>query len=237
MFVNWKDNELIYDLYHLAQRTIILRIANADTPDWDKIEEYNNILRNHFKLALQTIPHCYEAKKRDLNFYLDTPINDFPHLNYLIKTIGVSEVIPGSTLSHYMEAIKAKKIPIRMIINQTNMPPLVDGTVGGWVRPEDLWNEYYKYVDYIEFDTPKEPTREDLMREQALFRIYAEQKTWSGEVDKIVENINHMAINRLLPKDFGEHRANCRQTCEIYSNCHYCYRALDLADSVKLKEI
>lgn len=246
MFVHWKDHELIYDLYHMAPKTIILRIPMGPRDlfkeDWKKVIEYHEALGSNFKLALTYPRHGLVVKDLGIPYYFETPVNDFPTVNMYIKQFGVSEIIPGTVLAHNMSALKAKGVPIRMIVNRHMMPVWdkeqfeVDGTVGAWVRPEDLWKTYSKYVDYVQFDIPIEPTRDELIREQALFRIYAEQKTWPGDIDKIVNDLNHKGINRLIVEDFGERRANCRQMCEINGNCHFCYRALDLANPELLKK-
>lgn len=246
MFVHWKDRELIYDLYHMAPKTIILRIPmNTELfrEDWEKIIEYHDALGRKFKLSLLYPRFGLTAKQLEIPYFFETPANDFPTLNLWKNHFGVSEIIPGATLSHYMDAVAAKGLPIRMIVNRHMMPRWdkeeikVDGTVGAWVRPEDLWKIYQTWVNFVQFDTPYEPDRDSLVREQALFRIYAEQKTWPGELNMLVDDLNHKGINRLIVENFGERRSNCRQMCEVNGNCHFCYRALDLASPDLLKKV
>lgn len=247
MFVLWKDHELIYDLYHLSPKTIILRIPLGPPElfkeDWEKIIEYHQALGSDFKLALKHPRHGIIAKDNGIPFFFEYPVNDFPTVNQYIKQFGVSEIIPGAVLSHNMSALEAKGVPIRMIVNRHCMPTWdkerfpTDGTVGAWVRPEDLWKTYAKYIKYVQFNIPDDPTKNELIREQALFRIYAEQKTWSGDIKMLIDDLNHDGVNRLIVDDFGERRANCRQMCEVNSNCHFCYRALDLANPTLLKRV
>ena len=136
-----------------------------------------------------------------------------------------------------MRELKRKNVAIRMRVDSHMMPTIsnekTDGTVGAWVRPEDLWGTYSKYISYVEFDT--EISHEGLKREQALFRIYAERKEWPGDIDMIVTELNHKGVNRLIVSDFGERRANCHQMCQVNGICHFCYRALDLANPTLLK--
>lgn len=245
MFIHWKDHDLIYDLYHLAPKAIIMRIpANQEMyrEDWEKVIEYRDALGENFRVALYTTKQGIVAKNLKVPFYFEVPINYFPTLNLWIKEFGVTEFIPGATLAHNMDALRGKHIPIRVIANSHMMPQfdpekkVADGTVGAWIRPEDLWKSYEKYISYVQFDTPAEPTRDDLIREQALYRIYVEQKTWPGDIDMLVTDLNHKGTNRLIVDGFGQRRANCRQMCEVNGNCHFCYRALDLANPDLLRK-
>jgi len=244
MFVYWEDHSLIYELYHMAQKTIILRLPQTvedelTTADWEKIKEYSSTLP--FKLAIWNGAQAVTAKLNGIPFYFERPVNDWPTLNLWIKYYGVCEIIPGATLMHYMDALRMKHIPIRIIVNKHMMPnwdkTTPSSVVGAWVRPEDLWKAYEKYVSYVQFDIPWMPTRADLIREQALYRIYAEQKTWSGDVKMLIDNLNYEGVNRLIVEDFGTRRANCRQMCEVNGNCHFCYRALNLANPDLLRKV
>ena len=162
------------------------------------------------------------------------PINDWVQLNYFIN-LGVSEIIPGPTLSHCMNILKHKNIPIRVIVDKHMMPENQKSIVGAWIRPEDLWNSYNNYIDYVEFSI--DANFEDLKREQALYRIYAENKEWPGDINMLIPDINSNAINRLIVSDFGERRTNCQQKCEISNNCHFCQRALQFATTQTFKQI
>ena len=92
MFVYWDDHELIYELYHMAQRTIILRLPptaedNLTNEDWEKIGEYSGALP--FKLAVWNGTQAITAKLNNIPFYFERPVNDWPTLNTWTKYYGV----------------------------------------------------------------------------------------------------------------------------------------------------
>lgn len=67
--------------------------------------------------------------------------------------------------------VKKIGIPIRAVPNVAYNDGLdrTDGVCGTWIRPEDL-EAYGEYIDAVEFEDS------DLKKEQAMYRIYAEDK-------------------------------------------------------------
>ena len=49
----------------------------------------------------------------------------------------------------------------------------------------------------------------DIKEEQALYRVYAEQKRWIADLNKLISNLNYSAMNNLIHSDFSEKRAFC----------------------------
>jgi hypothetical protein len=107
--------------------------------------------------------------------------------------------------------------------------PNMDGIVGPWIRPEDT-AFYEDTFDMIEFDECQEN------QEEALFRIYAEQKKWSGPINMIIRHIDTDAYNRMILPEFAIARKNCGQRCASGDNCRICYRLLKLANPSLIKE-
>ena len=74
-------------------------------------------------------------------------------------------------------------------------------------------------------------------REQVLFRIYAERKEWSGNLDYIISNLGMEGVmNRMIPPEFQEARNNCKQRCQTGGACRLCYSYLRLANPEFLKQ-
>jgi hypothetical protein len=84
--------------------------------------------------------------------------------------------------------------------------------------------------DIIEFADCKEH------KEEALYRIYAEQKHWPGRVDMIITNIDTEAYNRMIPEDFAAVRRTCGQRCVAGGACRLCHRMLHLANPDLIKQ-
>ena len=107
--------------------------------------------------------------------------------------------------------------------------PREDGVCGTWIRPEDI-HLYEDYVAAMEFEDCK-PTKE-----QALFRIYTQQKEWPGDLGLLITNFNHLGLNRLILPEVGEKRLDCRHICQLGGHCRICYRAMDLANKEDLTD-
>ena len=113
-------------------------------------------------------------------------------------------------------------IEIRVIANDTDTYLDFKPEIGSWFRPEDLKN--LPQIDVCEF------SYRDIAQEQALYRIYAERKEWPGRLKEIIPAFdNDELFNRLIPEDFGDRRANCRQACMNGGSCQYCGRTIKLS--------
>lgn len=122
-------------------------------------------------------------------------------------------------------------VPIRAVPNVAYYAtlPFDNGVIGSWIRPEDLYL-YEEFISAVEFEDC------DIKKEQALFRIYAEQKAWAGDLGMIITNLDYPGVNRMLPSSLTKRRMNCGQRCAMNrSTCRLCYRYLDLADPDKLR--
>ena len=108
--------------------------------------------------------------------------------------------------------------------------PGMESVPGSWIRPEDL-HLYEDLADSVEFLDC------DIKKEQALYRIYAEDKAWSGGLHYIISNISKDATNRMIPPSFTQNRLNCRQRCQEGGVCRACYHILTLANEEFLKDV
>ncbi len=108
--------------------------------------------------------------------------------------------------------------------------PRENGVVGSYIRPEDVIH-YNNYIHVIEFEDC------DKKREQALYRVYMENKAWPGNLKTIITNLNYDGVNRMIPPNFALTRMNCGQRCiSNASRCRVCYRYLDLGNPNLLRE-
>ncbi len=150
-------------------------------------------------------------------------------LNAVIN-MGVCAARITGELAHHLDYLKTLPIEIRVWANQPGAPFNYEPLIGGWFRPEDL-NEL-DAIDVCEFQT------DNIQQEQALYRIYAEQKQWPGRLEIILKNFNNEEIiNRMIPPEFQERRNNCRMRCQTGGNCRSCYSFAKLASLELLKPI
>ena len=154
------------------------------------------------------------------NYFFQFPIRDFYTLNYYL-TLGICAARIATPLTHYLTALAAYDIEIRAYVNSSGAvnpdDPASDGLVGGWFRPEDMANPLVtNAIQVAEFDF------NTIEQEQALWRIYTKGE-WPGELYMIVPSIHDKEVlNRALPPNFGERRADCGQRCQRGSVCKFC---------------
>lgn len=232
--VLWNDRDIIFDLVtKYPGKTINLcryYIHSNDDIDWKEIKNYQKLARDNFVFGLSYIDELRECKANDIQFYYLEPIRTFRELQG-VKALGARWAIIDAPLFFQMDKVKEVGVPLRATANMSirELLPYPDGVPGPWIRPEDM-DMYEPYIDTIEFG------RVNLDQERALFRIYAEQKKWSGDLGLIIQDINYMGTNRMIPSDLTKKRLNCGQRCQIDAKCHYCWRMLDLANPDLLRD-
>lgn len=233
--VMWNDRNIIFDLTEKYPGKTInlcryLIHSNEDDIDWSEIKKFKTLARDNFVFGLTYIDEMIACKTHDIAFYYLEPIRSFRELQGL-KLFGAKWAFIDAPLFFQMDKVRAVGLPVRVTANISIREafPYVDGVPGPWIRPEDV-EAYEPYVDTIEF------SRVNLDQERALFRIYAEQKKWPGELGLIVQDINYLGTNRMIPPDLVEKRLNCGQKCMENGNCRLCWRVLDLANPDLLRD-
>lgn len=233
--VMWNDRNIIFDLTEKYPGKTInlcryLIHSNEDDIDWSEIKKFKTLARDNFVFGLTYINEIIECKAHDIEFYYLEPIRSFRELQGL-KLFGAKWAFIDAPLFFQMDKVRAVGLPVRVTANISVREafPYADGVPGPWIRPEDV-EAYEPYVDTIEF------SRVNLDQERALFRIYAEQKKWPGELGLIVQDINYLGTNRMIPPDLVEKRLNCGQKCMENGNCRLCWRILDLANPDLLRD-
>ena len=204
-----------------ADKTLILEFTN-DIPkdfDWNLIAAYVEKMGGGFYCALSDLSLVPECALRNIKFYYKYAVTTLYELAAL-KEIGVSYALIGAPLMFDLKSAAAFKIPLRAIPNLAYEPYIKhkNGIIGGWVRPEDV-DKYGEYISTFEFYAPKA-----LDKEATLFKVYAENKTWPGNLNLLIENLDFDYDNRLFydEEHFAERRMKCKQKCLSGHSCHYC---------------
>lgn len=200
--------------------------------DLAQIMVCNELYPNRLIVEVMFTNDVILLKEKNIRCFINRPIMSYYELNGLIA-LGVDYVILGAPLFFEMDKIKEKNIPVIIIPNIAygDGIPRPNGINGTWIRPEDL-QLYEQYAEIVMFDNA-----DDIKKEQGLYRIYWEEKTWPGELDMLITNFNLKdPLNRLLSSDFTKKRLNCGQKCEREQRCKICYRLMDLADPEKIKQ-
>lgn len=181
-------------------------------------------------MCIAYLEYANLMKELNIPFYWGFKIQTYYQLQSL-KNLGVCYVKLDAPLFFDLPTVKRMGIPVRAIPNVAydDGLPRENGVLGTWIRPEDI-DAYDKYVDVIEFNLV-EPKQE-----QALYRIYMEDKSWPTELGLLIKDLNHIGLNRLIRSDISQRRISCGQRCQSGTSCRICYRMLDIANPAVLKD-
>ena len=226
--VMWNDRDIILDLVEkYPGKTINLcryYIHSHDDMDWKEVIQYKRLAQDNFILGLSYLDELAEGINSGIACYYLEPVRTFRELHGL-KNLGVACVMIDAPLFFQMDKVKSFGIPVRATANLSirELFPYPDGVPGPWIRPEDV-ELYEPYIETLEF------ARVTLEQERALYRIYAEQHVWAGDLGMIIKDLNHLGVNRMISSQLTEARLNCGQKCQIGGGCRLCWRTLDLAN-------
>ena len=231
ILVQFRDRRALPDYAEkYPEAALVLEVPPASEWDLAEIKEYSILARGKLTLSLpeMTDPRIAELKENNIPFFWGFSVSTWWELKALIE-LGVSQARIEAPLffeTDKLNKLCKGKIELRAVANVAHEGylPHVNGITGSWIRPEDV-EAYSKCFSTIEFRDC------DNSKEQALFRIYAEQHNWPGKVEMLITNINApLAYNRMLPPEFGQHRMNCGQRCMSGGACRLCHRYIHLAD-------
>lgn len=232
--VQWRDRNIIPDLFEKYPNAIVNLTRyfqdREDEINWKQIDTFNILSQGRLILGLYAPGEMAQAREKGYSFYYLSAIRTFQELNDTMAA-GVCRIRLGAPL--FFQFDKVKKVcdlPVVAIANMASNDSIFErpnGITGIWIRPEDI-ETYEPYIDTIEFIGNK-------TQEQALYRIYAEQHAWSGELGLLVQDLNYPCTNRMVPPDLAQVRLSCGQRCEENGICHLCQRTFDLADPEKIR--
>lgn len=222
LMINYSDHNFIYDATKINPNAVITLIIDSnDNINWDILSQYKVICKTGFRVASNNSAILLDAKEKGYKFFNLIPARYGYQLNALIN-FGVCAVRIGGQLAHEMDFLSKIDIEKRMIVNSTDSYLNFNPLVGAWIRPEDL--SLLESIDVCEFQYINQK------QEQALYRIYAEQKEWPGRLSELIIGIKDNDImNRMLPPEFTKQRLNCKQSCMNGGSCKYCEHVCDAA--------
>lgn len=199
----------------------------------EKIIEFGNLSNGKLIVCVDNIsPEINDFfNKHNIRYFWGYDITDTYELESIKKFYNVCYVRIQGPLFFQQDLLAKFGIPVRAVPNiaHFNYLPHEDGVNGCWIRPEDL-EKYEPVITAVEFEDC------DRTKEQALYRIYAEEKEWSGKLSYLITNLGKDCTNRMLPPEFTEKRMNCGQKCTAFGACRLCYRYFALADPELLKK-
>lgn len=237
--VIWEKRDIIPEIFeqYPEDKVVVLECFEQDLTDkdWTDLKMYYGLSRGRFKVC------CTDwrvFKGSGIPFYVGYPITDMFTAYGLIKA-GVTDICISGELLFKIEKVSErlreenKLISLRLVPNvaYTDGLPHEDGVLGSFVRPEDL-ELFEDYIDVVEFEDVREKKRE-----QALYRIYFDEKQWLGKLSDLITNLDYPGDNSIIPLHFGEKRLSCGQSCLYKKNCRLCYYSLDFANMEMYEKI
>ena len=212
------------------EASYVLWIQDSITEEeWDKVYQYYIMTQKRFKVCLgnMIIEPC---RKRGIPFYFEYPIQYGYEAEALIHGVGVCAIRIAGELAHNLDFVNTFPVEVRVCPYKAYAPWNYKPIVGGWFRPEDL--EKIEAIDVCEI------INIDNRKGQALYRIYAENHEWPGELYMLIDDIQDKTIyNRMIPPEFQERRSNCRMRCQSGGHCHYCETLTYLANPNLLRPV
>ena len=229
--VDFKDRNSIPELTEKYPGKIIILMQYVDDElNGDDLATWKILTKDHFMVCLSNLAYVEDMKRLEIPWYWGFPVSSYYVLRAL-KELGACYVRLDAPLFFDLPNVKKLGVPIRMVPNIAYNDGIerVDGVCGTWVRPEDI-DAYAEYVDAVEFEDC------DQKKEQAMYRIYAEDKSWPSDLGLLITNLNHAGTNRMIGSDYSLRRINCGQRCQEGNGCTICYRLLYLANPKLIKD-
>lgn len=233
--IEYRDRNIVPDLAKkYPDKKLILSynfLTTDDEINWDEIRRFYVLARQKLVLCLDEIEDCQIAKELNIPFYYGFPVSSWAEIRAL-QELGVAYLCITAPLFFEMDLLKTIDIPIRAVPNVAYRDyfPHADGIAGTWIRPEDV-KLYQNYIKVFEFEDC------DIQKEQALYRIYKEEKRWPGPLKLLITGLNHEVDNALILREDMKPRLNCQQKCmRPNGTCRICYRVFDLANEDLIKD-
>lgn len=99
----------------------------------------------------------------------------------------------------------------------------------GFIRPEEI-QLYSEYIDIFELS----PFINDKKGLDTLYRIYAKDKEWRGDLQLIIKGIfTKVDGGTLMKSQWGKYRVGCRRNCMKGHSCRICPNQLVIAKTMK----
>lgn len=165
----------------------------------------------------------------NIPFFVGKPCSNWEEFHYLLKQ-GVSDIDISGPLAFEMSKVKQvldsldRKVIIRATPNRVEkIMAQTNSLIGFFIRPEDV-EVYEGFIDVLEF--------EGLEHQDIFFSIYAEQKTFIGNLNQCIYNFDEKVDNKGLISLFGERRRDCGRQCLNGGHCQRCFTMANISHSM-----
>lgn len=241
--VNYADIERLADFVTdewVSSAEIVIYLPKDQMIDWDLINTYKNVLK--IIIAVEDTSMIEVARLYGYKVFWSYPASSFWELQGLLD-LGVDQVLLDAPICFELGKVKricGNAVELRMVVNKcmNGYMQRRDGICGPYVRPEDI-DIYSDFIEHFEFDA-----NNSLQKEYTLYKIYARDKQWPGNLNLLLTYLNVDIDNRgfeVVPVDdednkfFAHRRVNCGQVCQAGGNCNLCLSTFKLIHSISSK--
>lgn len=231
LVVQWEDRKGLIELGHKYKDKTFVLLTDSNYLNAQELSNYNIFCRNNLVCGIQTEEQLLVCQEVEIKFYFFNFLFTFEQAQNA-KKAGACWLKIASPLVNNLKKVKKLGLPIITILNSTfsSFPTDTINPCGNWFRPED-YDYYTQYIDIGFF------AWRDLAQERALYRIYAENKEWIGNLKDLIYGLNYEGKNHLIPPTLAERRGSCDQACKKNGTCALCIHTLQLANPDLLKQI
>lgn len=219
--IPYKAIERIGEFAEKYPNATLLLETDFTIPSEQELQTAATLARGRLKARITNLEAADYYKSFNIPYIWSFSPKDLYELDALYK-VGVSEIQVNSVF--FFQMSKQYRLPLRFNSTEAASSAIIPGVntvVSPYMRPEDQ-KLYENRIDILELsaETPE--------KEEALFRIYAEEGKWPGRIDFIIP-IETDAVNRMIPPEFAQTRYDCALGCLRGVHCHLCERYFKMA--------
>lgn len=242
--VNYNDIARLADFVTdewTCEAEVVIYLPKDQLIDWDKINTYKEAL--NIIIAVEDTGLINLIKDFGYKVFWSYPVSSYWELRGLLA-LGVDQVLLDAPLYFDLPRVKntcGENIELRMVVNKcyNTYIPRENGICGTYVRPEDI-ETYSKFIEHFEFDSGN-----SISKEHTLYEIYTKDKTWPGNLNILLTNLNVDVDNRGFElvsltdkpdeKFFAKSRMVCGQRCQREGSyvCNLCKSTFDLINTIQ----
>lgn len=197
------------------------KAINEQYPNLNYYLKINDPKQDKFAIKLYQLI----KKEENIHYFFDALVNDWDilweYINMMPTDIYVVENLCFE-LDKIADILHTRGIKIRTFANvcqtQCGETPSLKTF---FIRPEDI-SIYEDYIDTIEFFGDRDRT-------EILYKIYAIDKKWFGQLKEIIVGFNSDLDSRFIIPKFAESRIKCGKKCLKGGSCKICERIEELS--------
>ena len=231
-----EDKGLVDFMGKYAEKRIIIRLQSTHFSDSEiakLVAIRNQFPQYRFTVGIPAIDTNLTSRlqERKVPFYILTPVKDWETLNFLVCTLGVTDINISGPLGFELPKVKrflerfGKDVVVRATPNSiaTMFTITCPSLQCFFIRPNDI-DLYEPYIDVLEFD--------GIEHQDTFYKIYAKEKAFIGKLNQVIYDFDLPIDNMGLIPAFGERRIDCGRECLSGGRCKRCMTLANISETM-----